>query len=204
MTVPLGYVERWNKVYGQADTAAYGSLLVVADKAESLHRIATAIEGLGGQIAPAYELARKASLGVAGATFFLLGIAGMLLLLALAGILQTFALAAHERARDIGILRVVGATRRAIATIFVAEALLLRVTGSGIGSLAAWIVMRGADLALARWIPPFPFKPDSLFHTPWWIPAIASLATILACAIAAWGPARRAAAAPPLQSLTDS
>ena len=204
VTVPIGYVERWNRTFSGGDASAgYASLLVVADSPASVHAIADAAERLGGlQVSGSYVQARRASLALSGVTGFLACVAALLLSLVLSNILQSFHMVAAERARDIGVMRTVGASRRQVEALFLLEGAAVGLTGAIVGGALAAGAMALADAAFARWVPPFPFKPDSLFEVPWTVVAPILPLVIVAAAVAAWLPARRASAVDPVRTLS--
>jgi putative ABC transport system permease protein len=89
----------------------------------------------------------------AGGVNALLGIVYVLLLLAiviaLMGIANTLSLSIHERTRELGLLRAVGATRRQVRTMIRGEALIIAIFGT-IGGLAlgvflGWGLVRAAS-----------------------------------------------------------
>jgi len=73
---------------------------------------------------------------------------------------NTFALIMLERRGEIGLLRAVGATRRATMGLLLAESVVLGLAGGAIGSGAAWVTARLVNQALARWLPPFSLTPN--------------------------------------------
>ena len=63
--------------------------------------------------------------------------------------------------------------------------------------------VRGIDAASRRWVPDFPFKPDSYFAFGWMLLAGALGCSILACMLGAFWPARAAARLEPTEALTS-
>jgi putative ABC transport system permease protein len=72
-------------------------------------------------------------------------------LTALMGIANTLSLAIHERTRELGLLRAVGATRRQIRTLVRWESVLIAVlgtvVGAGLGVGLGWVLLRAADVS---------------------------------------------------------
>ena len=72
-------------------------------------------------------------------------------LTALMGIANTLGLAVHERTRELGLLRAVGATRRQIRTLVRWESVLIAVfgtvLGAGLGVALGWALIRAADIS---------------------------------------------------------
>jgi putative ABC transport system permease protein len=69
-------------------------------------------------------------------------------LIALMGIANTLSLAVHERTREIGLLRAVGATRRQVRGMLrwesVLTALFGTLTGLGVGTFLGWVLVRAS------------------------------------------------------------
>ena len=59
------------------------------------------------------------------------------------------------------------------------------------------------DAASRRWVPDFPFKPDTYFAFGWALLAGALGCSILACMVGAFWPARAAARLEPTEALTS-
>ena len=59
------------------------------------------------------------------------------------------------------------------------------------------------DAASQRWVPDFPFKPDTYFAFGWTLLAGALGCSILACMLGAFWPARAAARLEPTEALTS-
>ncbi len=133
----------------------------------------------------------------------LLGIVYVMLALAvvisLLGIANTLSLSAYERARELGLLRAVGQTRRQLRAMMrwesVTVALLGAFGGLAIGVFLGWALVRAAEHAAGF------FGAISRFSVPVNQLAIILAAGVLVGVIAAWRPARRAAGAPVLAAL---
>jgi putative ABC transport system permease protein len=125
-----------------------------------------------------------------GVVFVLLALA---IVIALLGIANTLSLSIHERRRELGLLRIVGQTRRQLRRMVRLEALLVAafgtVTGVALGLGFGWALVEavGAEQdALAR------------FSAPLGTLAIVLVVGTAAGVLAAMRPARRAARADPL------
>ena len=110
---------------------------------------------------------------------------------------NTFTMLAATRARENALLRAVGATRRYVLRQVLAEALLLAVIGSALGYLLGIGVAAGLGRVFAvSGGPPVPLRMVGAQ------PVLAAVAVGLGVTmIAAWLPARRAAAVPPIAAL---
>ncbi|WP_433699151.1 ABC transporter permease [Nocardiopsis sp. CA-288880] len=120
----------------------------------------------------------------------LLGLGGVALLVGGVGVANTMVISVLERRGEIGLRRALGATRGAIRSQFLVEAMVLSalggVAGAGLGSLATLVY------ALLRGWP---------VSVPWWAGAGAVVATVAIGAVAGLVPALRAAAQHPTAAL---
>ncbi|MDU0326817.1 permease-like cell division protein FtsX [Microbacterium sp. KSW2-21] len=75
------------------------------------------------------------------ATYVAVGIAGLMLIAAVLLIATTIRLSAFARRRELGIMRLVGASNRFIQTPFIVEGVLAALTGSALASVAVWAIV---------------------------------------------------------------
>ncbi|WP_028061558.1 ABC transporter permease [Candidatus Solirubrobacter pratensis] len=148
----------------------------------------------GGQAAVA-RLAGDASVrtkpqyaeAAAGGLNVLLGLVYVMLLIAIAialmGIGNTLALSVHERTRELGMLRAVGATRGQVRAIVRGESLIVAALGTAAGLLAGFAL--GALLVRIASVDAFAVGPTRLLAV--------AIVGVLSGALAALRPARRAA-----------
>lgn len=105
------------------------------------------------------------------------------------GIFLSLLILVSERAREIGILRAVGASRSQIMRIIQTEALLVALTGSALGLIGglalAWILSNVINVAFFGW--------TIAWATPWSFLIELPLGVITAAFLSAWWPARQAA-----------
>jgi cell division transport system permease protein len=76
------------------------------------------------------------------ASYIAIGIATLMLIAAVLLIATTIRLSAFARRREIGIMRLVGASNRFIQTPFVLEGVLAALIGSALASAAVWAIVR--------------------------------------------------------------
>ncbi len=201
LTIPIGYVERWNRNFvGDEAASEYSSIIVtLRDK----DKLATFSQWL--QDEPKLKLEDQIGASFATAmfviTFVLLGIAFVIVFISAINIAHNFFMQVSERRREIGVLRAVGATRADVMAIIVGESAVIGVVAGSLGSLFAWIASKGVDWALVHLAPKFPFKPDSLFSYEWWIVPSAVGLSILFCVLGGLLPALRASRLEPAAAL---
>jgi cell division transport system permease protein len=73
------------------------------------------------------------------ATYFAVGIAGLMLVAAVLLIATTIRLSAYARRKELGIMRLVGASNRFIQTPFILEGVFAAFIGSALASAAVWL-----------------------------------------------------------------
>ena len=143
-----------------------------------------------------------ASLQVANLTFLMFS----LFTLATAGfiILNSFRTVVAQRRRDIGMLRAIGARRRTILSLFLAESVIQGVVGTGLGLLLGWAMAAGFLGALSPTISSLMHLEISgpLFTAQTWATSITlGLGVTVAAALV---PARAAARVSPLEAMRPS
>ncbi|NIR31200.1 MAG: FtsX-like permease family protein, partial [Gammaproteobacteria bacterium] len=124
-------------------------------------------------------------------TLTLGGIAAISLLVAGILIMNVMLVAVSQRTTEVGLLKAVGAAPGQIVTVFLAEAVVLSVTGAAIGVGAGVLI----DWGIGRIYPALPIV------APWWSVGLAFVLATLAGVGFGVLPARRAARLDPVQAL---
>jgi putative ABC transport system permease protein len=106
------------------------------------------------------------------------------------------ALTMAERRRQIGVLRALGARRRVVRRVVLAEVGLLAAAGTLAGLGLGLVAARGL-LAVARALG----VPTAGLQVPWWAVVVAAAAGVVLPLLSALAPAAHAAAVPPVQAL---
>ena len=118
--------------------------------------------------------------------YFVYGMLGLAVVIALMGIANTLSLSIHERTRELGLLRAVGQTRREVRSTVRWESVIVAVFGTiggiGLGVFLGWGLMRA--LVAQEGFGAFAAPIDSL--------AVVLVLAALAGVVAAWRPSRRA------------
>jgi ABC-type lipoprotein release transport system permease subunit len=202
VSVPLETARRLNRFFGQ-EAEAYSSVLVRARSPDAVPQVAARIKELGLELDES-DRTRALQIGAAvriGALALSL-LSGLVVLLSAVNIAQAFHAQVRERRKELGILRAVGATQRAVQRIVLAEAGATGLLGGAAGVLAAALLGALVDHLLRTRLPDFPFKPDRLVALEPWM-AFAGLAVGLCAALGgAWLPAREAARVDPARALS--
>jgi len=123
--------------------------------------------------------------------------------LAVAGIqvAHMLLLVVSRRRREIGVLRAVGASSRAIRTMVLLEGAVLGLAGVLLGNGLAFLASRGVNHGAGIVFADLAFQPGDLFLFTPEIVLMSALMGILACLAGAWPPARWAARMDPVQAI---
>ncbi|HEX4456344.1 MAG TPA: ABC transporter permease [Polyangia bacterium] len=199
LTLPLGYVQRWNQQYN--GSAALSSIVLELEPHADVTRLTAVIRGLGYDVADSG--AERAGLAILLVTLLFALVSVATVAVAAINIAHSFFRAVAERRRELGVLRAVGASPADVRSIVLAEAAAIGLGGGIAGLLLARLGAFAIDLASRRFVPDFPFKPDTYFSFGWPLCAGALICSILACMLGAFLPARAAARLEPTEALAS-
>jgi putative ABC transport system permease protein len=203
ITLPLGYVQRYNVEFGNADDAQrYHSVIVEIPVKDDVAAVAKGVEGLDLQVADSG--AEEAALLIA-VFMMVFGLVSVVIVgIAAVNIMHVFFMLVYERQREIGVMRAVGASMGDVGRIIIGEAAALGTMAGTLGLLLAMSASVLFDQVSARYVPDFPYKPTTYFVFPWWL-VMASLAFAIGfCVLGAALPARRAARMEPARVLSGN
>ena len=124
-------------------------------------------------------------------TFAVGALGGISLVVGGVGILTIMTIAVKERTAEIGLLTALGAERRQVLILFLAEAILLSALGGVLGLLFGWSIAELVHFI----VPAIPV------HTPWQFALLAVLLSMMVGLLAGVAPARRAARMNPVDAL---
>jgi ABC-type antimicrobial peptide transport system permease subunit len=125
----------------------------------------------------------------------------LICLLAAVNIAHALSASVRARAKELGVMRAVGAARADVRALIFAEAAALGAIGGALGSLVAIAFTFAVDAAALKYMPQFPFKPDTFFSIPLTLPLSGVALGIVASLIGAWWPSRDAAGIDPARTL---
>jgi putative ABC transport system permease protein len=204
MTMPIGYIQRWNREFlGEDAATAYSSIIV---RLKDKNRIAVFAQWLQDDL----DLRLEDSLGEKFATalfvirLVLILISLVIITISSINIAHNFFMQVTERRRELGLLRAVGATQSDVLMVVLGEAALIGLIGGLLGLVLGIAVAAGVDWGSAHYLPRFPYKPTSWFHFKWWI-VLGGLACSTGFSVlGGYLPARRASTMEPAQALTQN
>lgn len=202
MTVPIQYIARWNREFVDEDAASrYSSIMVTLRQRED-------VAPFSQWLRDALQLRVEDSVGERLATVVLvmrvvlLIIAVVILLISAVGIAHTFFMLVHERRRELGLLRALGATRAAVRAIVLGEAFVLGLLGGILGVALALGLGVLVDALVGRFTPNFPFKPTTWSDFRAWMLLLGVGIGGGFALLGGFLPARRAARLEPAVALT--
>ncbi|MDI5974101.1 FtsX-like permease family protein [Streptomyces sp. SL13] len=133
--------------------------------------------------------------------YFMLGFAGIAVLVGVFLIVNTFSMLVAQRTREIGLMRALGSSRRQVNRSVLIEAFLLGVFGSLIGI----VLGLGLAVGLMNLMNAVGMHLDTSQITfRWRTPVIGAVVGILVTLVSAYLPARRAGAVSPMAAMRDS
>jgi putative ABC transport system permease protein len=173
--------------------------------AELRRRVVAAVGEESYDVKTAGEQAESAAASLGGfleiIKYVMLGFAGVAVLVGVFLIVNTFAMLIAQRTRELGLLRALGADRRQVRQSVLTEAVLLGLAGSTLG-LAAGIGLAAGFIRLLGVFGMHLRTTDLVIG--WVTPAAGYVVGVGVTFVAAYFPARRAAAVSPMAALADA
>jgi len=201
LTMPIGYVQRFNVEFGQPEDARrYHSVIVMVPEKDDVAAVAKGVEDAGLEVADTG--AEQAALLIAIFTLVFALVSFIIVGIAAVNIMHVFFMLVYERQHEIGIMRAVGASRGDVARIILGESAMLGMFAGVLGLAIAWGASLFVDWISGNYVPDFPYKPTTYFVFEWWILAGAIAFAISFCVLGAFLPARRAARMEPAMVLS--
>ncbi|MEZ4368639.1 MAG: ABC transporter permease [Kofleriaceae bacterium] len=203
MTVPIQYIERWNREFVGDDAGKTFSSIVVTLAARDQVAVFSQWLRDGLDLRVEDSVGERLATVVLVMRVVLILIAGVILLISAVSIAHTFFMLVAERRRELGLMRAVGATRTQVRSIVLGEAVVLGVLGGVLGVGLSLALAALVDGVVGAYTPNFPFKPDTwTAFKPWMIGGGIAIGALFAM-IGGYLPARRAARMEPATALSQ-
>lgn len=201
ITIPLETARRLNREAG-SDADTFTGVALQAESPSDVPRIVAAVKDMGLRVDDQERrMSENAGAAVAITTSAMALLSALICVLAAFNIAHALSAAVRAREKELGVMRAVGARRIDIAALVLGEALFLGLIGGVVGTALALLGASGIDMLAARMLPEFPFKPDTFFLVPLWLPMLGLVLGVLAAVAGAVLPARRAARIDPARVL---
>lgn len=200
-TIPLEAAVRLNKA-ANVDAETFTGVALQARSPSDVPALVAAVKEMGLRVDDQERrLSENAGAAVAITTSALALLSALICVLAAFNIAHALSAAVRARERELGVMRAVGASQLDIFGLVLAEAAVLGLLGGLLGTLTALLAALGVDMLATRVLPEFPFKPETFFTLPAWLPLLGVSLGALAALAGAWLPARRAASVDPARVL---
>ena len=203
VTVPMGYIKRWNLQYlGEEAASTYSSIVVTLEDKSEIGRF-------GAWVEKELDLRLQDSQGEKFALVIMI-VTSLFLLISLVivsisaiNIAHSFFMQVSERRRELGLLRAIGATRGDIRGLILGEAALIGIFSGTLGVGCALIAGKVVDWIASAYLPDFPFKPETFFDFTWWIVVGGLAFSVVFCVFGGMLPAGKAARIEPARALAQ-
>ena len=179
----------------------YSTITLLADSGLAVESLQQRVEALGFQAQTFGDQFRSFEDLLGKMRVALLGLALIALLLACLGIANTMYTAVLERTKEIGVLKALGARRRDVLLIFVAEAAFIGLAGGLVGVLIAVGLGRLGNAAVDRLTQSVAGAGFDVFRTDFAVVAAALAVAIVLSTVSGLLPALRAAVQDPVRAL---
>jgi ABC-type lipoprotein release transport system permease subunit len=201
LMVPLAAAQRLNR-QARVDADTFTAVVLQAESPDAVPSVAAEVKAMGLRVDDKERRLAENTGAAVAVTTAALGLLSLLICV-LAAFNITHALSAQVRAREreLAVMRAVGASKRDLTSLVLAEAAVLGLAGGVGGSAIAVLGALVVDMLSAHVLPEFPFKPESYFLWPWWLPVAGVALGLASAAFGAWWPAQRAAAIDPARAL---
>jgi macrolide transport system ATP-binding/permease protein len=179
----------------------YSTITLLADSGLAVGGLQRRVEALGFQAQTFGDQFRSFEDLLGKMRIALLGLALVALLLACLGIANTMYTAVLERTKEIGVLKALGARRRDVLLIFVAEAAFIGLAGGLVGILIAVGLGRLGNVAVDRLTQSVAGTGFDVFRTDFAVVAAGLVVAVVLSTVSGLLPALRAARQDPVHAL---
>jgi hypothetical protein len=201
MGIPLETARRLHAEYGKE--SAYSQVTLLASRPDDVPAIAAAVRRMGFNVDEGdRSAAERVGAVVAVTTGALVFLAIVMCVLAALAIARSLSASVRGRAREVAILQALGATPSDVHRVVLLEGGMIGLAGGIAGTLLALALSLAADRLALRMLPDFPFRPDTFFAFPVWLPAMGIAVPALAAVLGALAPAAAAARIEPARTLS--
>jgi hypothetical protein len=202
LAMPLETVRRLHAEYGKADQG-YTQVTLLARQPQDVPAITAAVRRMGLSVDEGERAtAERVGTVVLVTTSALVFLATVMCALAALAIAQSLSASVRGRAKEIAVLQALGASPADVRRIVLAEGAIVGLAGGLVGSALAVATALVADRAAIRLLPDFPFRPETFFAFPVWIPLLGVLVPAVAAVLGALAPASAAARVDPARTLS--
>ncbi len=186
----------------QAPETGYDSVRIKVAGNDQVTEVVEGVRGLGLQTWSPTDMLEELNRFFLMVQLILGGIGSVALLVATIGIINTMIMAILERNREIGVMKVLGATLPNVKFLFLTEAAIIGLLGGLWGLLSSLVLVRVINL-VGRSVIPGAEANTSLAIIPPWLVLFALSFSILIGLLAGLYPAARAARISPMEAIRN-
>jgi hypothetical protein len=201
MAIPLATARRLHAEYGK--DGGFSQVTLLARRPDDVPGVAAAVRRMGFNVDEG-ERAAAERIGaiIAVTTGALAFLAVVMCVLAALAIARSLSASVRGRSKEIAVLQALGATPSDVHRVVLLEGAMIGLAGGVLGTLVALGLSFAADRAALGLLPDFPFRPETFFAFPAWLPALGVLVPAVAAVLGALAPAAAAARVEPARTLT--
>ena len=190
-TLGQSYDENGNPIAEDSNKITYDNLEVIVDEAENVELAENEIRKLGYQTSSMAETNQEIEGQTRTIMLILGGIGSIAFIVSAIGIINTMLMSIYERQKEIGVMKVIGASVADIETMFLIESGFIGFFGGIIGLLISLVIAKFLNGILAGGVDSM-FGAGNIVVIPAWLAVLGVGFSALVGVIAGFLPARRA------------
>ncbi len=187
----INEVKRLNKMYSNSEKQdGYSSITVIVDDVKNVEKVQEKLNDMNYTNFSMVDFAKSFSDSLSVVQAVLAGIGSISLIVAAIGITNTMVMSIYERTKEIGVMKVIGASVADIREMFLIESAMIGLLGGIVGVILSFGVSQVLNTVLAS-----QFNASENFNIsviPLWLVGMSLLFSIIIGLISGYMPARRA------------
>ncbi len=190
------------KVFQETNVANFTQAKAIIDNRSSISNVRRTIESLGYETTSPVDTLDQINEVFRFFNIFLLGFGSIGMVIAVLGMINTLTVSLLERTREIALMLAIGARPKDVQRLFMAEAIILSVTGGILGMLLASGLGYTVNLVLNQFAKERGIVDGfSVFSTPLFLTVCTLVFMVVVGVVVSFIPARRASRINPIEAL---
>lgn len=170
----------------------YDGISVVCNDYESVKQVETQIKDLGYQTQSNTQMIEEINKSMSGIMMILGGIGSIAFIVSAIGIINTMLMSIYERQKEIGVMKVIGASIGDIRSMFLLESGFIGFFGGIVGLLISIALSKVLNTVFMNAMDPSGMGEGALFSIPIWLALVGVLFSAMVGVLAGYLPAKRA------------